>query len=156
MLEIKQQLYLLLLKIYKNANVNSILPFVFERDFEAAQKKLSGDRIVVINYAFETEITTTFLAEYLKKNEVESVIFKGNVSQNRDFVKTLAESDISVYTGTEAFIHRDMVEVPINRFKSRIEMEYWIEDQYETNNNAIYVIKDLNQLIKIDSAVLEE
>jgi len=110
----------------------------------------------VINYAFETGINTAFLAEYLRKNEVESVIFKGNVSDNRAFIKTLSESDINIYTGNEAFVHREMIDVPVQQFRARIEMEYWIDDHSEHNKNAVYVIKDLNQLIKIDSAVLEE
>jgi hypothetical protein len=156
LLELKQQLYLLLLKIYKNANVTSILPFVAERSFQEVEKKLKGERILELNSAFEVDASSTFLAEYLKKNEIHNIIFKGNISQNRDFIRELGSLDISIYSGREAFLHRKMIDVPVNQFSSRIEMEYWIDDHHNKNQDALYFITDVNQLIKIDSAVLEE
>jgi hypothetical protein len=156
LLELKQQLYLLLLKIYKNANVKSILPFVSERTFQDVEKKLKGERILLLNSAFDLEIDATFLAEYLKKNEIHNIIFKGSISQNRSLIKELGALEIKIYSGREAFVHRKMIDVPMDQFSTRIEMEYWIDDHYRSNQDAIYFITDINQLIKIDSAVLEE
>lgn len=156
LLEIKQHLYLLLLKIYKNANVKSILPFVSERSFQEVEKKLNGERLLLLNSVFELEINATFLAEYLKKNEIHNIIFKGNISQNRKLIKDLGELNIKIYTGNEAFAHREIINVPMSQFSTRLEMEYWIGDHYQTNKDAIYLITDISQLIKIDSAVLKE
>ena len=111
---------------------------------------------MVLNSAFDLEINSIFLAEYLKKNEIHNIIFKGKISQNRDFIRELGQLDINIYSGREAFLHREMIDVPLNQFSSRIELEYWINDHYTSHPDAIYFIKDINQLIKIDSAVLEE
>ena len=155
LLEIKQQLYLYLLKIYFKSNVPSIIPFVKERNFLDVRKKLRGERIAVLSSAYEVQ-NYNFLAEYLKKNEMSNLIFKGNISQNRDFIKVLGEAGIKVFTGYEAFSHREIVEVPMEQFNSRIELEYWIRDNEENFKNALYEISDINKLLQIDSVVLQD
>ncbi|WP_235297012.1 hypothetical protein [Portibacter marinus] len=156
LLEIKQQLYLLLLKVYFTSGVESILPFIKIRDILDMRKKLRGERVAVLHSAYESELKTSILVEYLKKNEMYNVIFEGRISQNLDFAQKLGKAGIKVYTGREAFFGKNLVEVPVENFHSRMEMEEWIDDYYHHYPNTIFEIHDINRLVDIDSLVLKD
>lgn len=156
LLELKQQLYLLLLKIYQNANVKSLLPFVFEKDPLKENKKLEGDRILQLTGEFTNANEQNFIVEYLIKNEFFNVIFENYSSANMAFIAKLNQSKINVYHNVDALNYRKIIEVPTADFTSRIEMEHWIKNNILKNKNVYFLIKNMDELISIDSYVLEE
>lgn len=156
LLELKQNLYLLLLKIYKNANVSSILPYVIEKDVKRQHKKLKGDRILLLTGRYSTIQEYNFITEYLLKNEFFNIVIPYNTELNLDFINTLQEADINVYFDINALKYREIIQVPLTDFSSRIEMEYWINDNILNKQNVFFLITDMDEFKALDSVVLEK
>lgn len=156
LLELKQQLYLLVLKIFKKANVPSILPFVSEKKLDKVMKKLKGDRALVMDGVYRNKEEFSFLIEYIKKNEFYDIILKDLDSVNSDFKKELILNGIRTYSSVESLFYKNVIKVPVENFNNRIAMEYWIEDHYTSNGDSFYLINNINELLTIDSFVLEE
>ena len=156
LLELKQQLYILILKIFKKANISSLLPYVKERIITKDNNKLKGSRLIVLDGNYSKTNEHAFLTEYLAKNEFFDIILKQDNYTNNDFKTALEIKGFRIYDDPDALSYRNIVNIPLENFNNRIEMEYWIGDNYSGDDNTLYLVSNLNQLLSIDSFTLDD
>ncbi len=158
LLELKQQMYLLLLKIFKTSNVPSLIPYLREKDIKREHLKLKGDRVLLLAGDYPSVSEHNFIVEYLRKNEFYNLVLRQKQEKrpNKAFVERLEKEGFRVYPNLEALSYREIIEVPLDQFTNRVEFEYWIEDHIPENQNVYFLINDMNRLLSIDSYVLAE
>ncbi len=96
--DIKQQMYMRLLKMYAKTYHENFSDCLKPLDFHEVDQKLPGIRFVRIDEYDLAELRTDFLVAYLEKNEMSQVMLSISAAYDRDFVTTLQENGIRVYT----------------------------------------------------------
>lgn len=151
MSEIKQHLYLTLLKIYHLSGVSDILNYVSEKPMEMHLSKVKGARILLLGVNDFKVYDPFFISEYLKENGFFDVLLTGDTSLRIPVARHLEEAGIRVYDKMEAFSFKEILEVPLEQFDDRISMEYWIADHYLEKKNALFLVSDFQKLLLIDT-----
>jgi hypothetical protein len=75
MIDLKQQMYLLLLKIYGNTHYRSVTPIVNKIDVASYYQRLPASRSIVMDEAALNQYDQQFIVNYLLSNGVERVLF---------------------------------------------------------------------------------
>lgn len=109
MLDLKQQMYLLLLKIYGKTHHRAITPFI--KDFNASEyyQRLPGTRSLLLDQADLEEHNSYFIKNYLLANDFEQLIIRTNGiigEKAKTFKKLLEHNSIRVLlmTGNESML----------------------------------------------------
>jgi len=79
MLDLKQQMYLLLLKIYGKTHYETIQNFVRPLDVDDFYQRLPADRLMLINSEDLKANTPEFIREYLTTNGIRRIILESNL-----------------------------------------------------------------------------
>jgi hypothetical protein len=75
MIDLKQQMYLLLLRIYSNTHFRSVIPMVNKIDVASYYQRLPASRSIVMDEAALNQYDQQFIVNYLLSNGVERVLF---------------------------------------------------------------------------------
>lgn len=109
MLDLKQQMYLLLLKIYGKTHHQAITPFI--KNFNASEyyQRLPGTRSLLLDQADLEEHNSYFIKNYLLANDFEQLIIRTNGivgEKAKTFKKLLEHNSIRVLlmTGNESML----------------------------------------------------
>ena len=102
MIDLKQQMYLLLLKVYGNTHYRSILPVIRNIDVAAYYQRLPASRSIVMDEAALNQYDQHFIVNYLLSNGVEKVLFgpytKGGKKKARSLKDLLEEHKIEIWS----------------------------------------------------------
>lgn len=155
LLEIKQQLYLALLKICHLSGIQDISQYSSEKEYTLGQFKLKGKRILRLTSENLEKYEYDFIKEYLLENEFRQVIITEKSSELDTLLTDLENKGIKVYTEIETLQYEEMIEVPLDQFKERISLEYWVNDHFTLNPRLLFYVENLEKLLTIDSYSLE-
>ncbi len=155
LIEIKQQLYLSLLKICHLSGIDKISQYAIEKEYEYGQFKLKGKRVIRINSENIDKYGSDFIKEYIVENEFRNIIITENSESLDTLLVELDQLGLQVFTEFETLQYDELIEVPLEQFKERISLEYWVNDHYSLNPDLLFYIEDLEKLLTIDSYSLE-
>lgn len=96
LLHLKQQLYLLLLQINSRNNEQGFTQFLKAIDFSKADRKLIGDRFMMLSTTEGMQKEIEYIIKYLAKNEIQGVILDAESNMDQ-WVTSLAYSGIEVF-----------------------------------------------------------
>jgi len=101
MIDLKQQMYLLLLKIYGNTHYRSILPAVNSIDIAAYYQRLPAKRSIVMGYDILKSYDEKFVVHYLMSNGIEAVVLE-NGQEISSTLRTMLESNkITIWSSVD-------------------------------------------------------
>jgi len=148
LLDLKEQLYLLLLKIQLQYSGDNFSQFLFPMDFEEGKRKLVAERYLLLETNKELERQADFVINYLKKNEIKGVLM-GTQNQSDLWIKALN------YAGIEVFIksHKNQKHAA----KTQTLGEFWHDesvDQYRVSHASQIDPKSI-ELKKIPKSIFE-
>ncbi|HHS95321.1 MAG TPA: hypothetical protein ENJ45_01935 [Phaeodactylibacter sp.] len=89
MIDLKQQMYLLLLKIYGNTHYRSVLPVIQPIDMAGYYLRLPASRTITIDEAALKQFDAAFITNYLLSNGIQRVIFADYSSSTNQKEKAL-------------------------------------------------------------------
>jgi hypothetical protein len=89
MIDLKQQMYLLLLKIYGNTNYRSVTPVINKIDVASYYQRLPASRSIVMDEAALNQYDQQFIVNYLLSNGVERVLFGAYTAGSKNKAKVL-------------------------------------------------------------------
>ncbi len=89
MIDLKQQMYLLLLKIYGNTHYRSVIPVIKPIDVAAYYQRLPASRTIVMDEAALNQYDQNFIVNYLLSNGAERVVFGGYTAGGKKKAKSL-------------------------------------------------------------------
>jgi len=98
MIDLKQQMYLLLLKIYGNTHYRSILPAVKSIDVATFYQRLPARRTIVLGKQVQQDYSDRFVVHYLMSNGIERVIVAPGQKVSSEMESLLDENDIVLST----------------------------------------------------------
>ena len=89
MIDLKQQMYLLLLKIYGNTHYRSITPVIKTIDVATYYQRLPASRTIVMDEAALNQFDQQFIVNYLLSNGAERVVFGSYTAGGKRKAQTL-------------------------------------------------------------------
>jgi len=101
MIDLKQQMYLLLLKIYGNTHYRSILPAVNTIDIASYYQRLPAKRSIVMGYDILKNYDERFVVHYLMSNGVEAVMLENGQSISSTLMAILEENKIAIWSSVD-------------------------------------------------------
>ncbi len=155
LVELKQLIYLSLLRIYNKAKLPSLLPFISEIIFDGSQKRFYGKRVLKISMKQLETLDKKFIISYLHKNNFDYILCIDAVNCE-ELVGDLYRLGINFYDNADAIAQDGLVIVPVSRFSSRSEMELWIEDQLKSHPQHFLMFEKIEQLVELDNKTLGE
>jgi hypothetical protein len=155
LMELKQLIYLSLLRIYNKADLPEILPFITDFIFDESQKRFEGKRVLKITMDQILNLDKSFIINYLEKNNFDYVLCVDAV--NCDLLKQeLYRKGITFYDSADTFAEQGVFIVPINKFTSRSQMELWINFQLESHPDHYLLFNEIEKLVQLDNKTLGE
>ncbi len=118
LIDLKQQMYLLLLKMYGKSHRLSILPFVNQIDLEGYYQRLSAHRSLVLERTALQSHDPYFVKNYLRTNDFENVIVE--TAEGLDKAKVdalrlaLKGTDIGIFVMTSK---QEVLSNPLTRYQ---------------------------------------
>ena len=148
MLDIRQMMYLGLAKIVTKSHHENIASCLKIREFEEVGKKLEGDRYVILDVK-DLQENFVFTAEYLKKNELKTVIIPTNAPAI--LLQKLQEDEFNVIVADVGAIKKlDLLIVPTHKFHNRQHLEFWLSSALRAKKKSVFLFENLNELIALD------
>ncbi len=155
LLELKQLIYLSLLRIYNKAKLQEIIPYVSVIDFGGSQKRFEGKRMLKITLEQIKFLDKAFIVNYLHKNNFDYVLCI-DAENCEDLVRELNRKGILFYDSADSVAEQGLVIVPVSRFSSRSEMELWISQQLDIHPDHFLLFEKIDQLVELDNKTLGE
>lgn len=153
LMEIKQLIYLSLLRIYNKAKLPELLPFISEMQFDESQKRFSGKRVLKITMNQILNLDKRFIINYLQKNNFDYVLCVDAVDCDL-LITELYRKGITFYDSADTFANEGLVIVPVDKFSSRSQMELWINFQLEAHPNHYLLFEEIEKLVVLDNKTL--
>ena len=148
MLDIRQMMYLGLAKIATKSHHEDISSCFKVREFEEAGKKLEGDRYVMLDVK-DLQENFVFTAEYLKKNELKTVIIP--TTAPAILLQKLQADEFKVVVADANVIKKlDLLTVPVHKFHNRQHLEFWLSSALRAKKESVFLFENLNELIALD------
>ena len=97
LLEIKQQMYLLLLKMQLRSYQEFFTSCLKPINYQAKEKKLVGNRYLILDPTKVKSIDKGFILKYLQKNEIAHVLLKNMDYNNMEWIKALDQEGFNIY-----------------------------------------------------------
>ena len=136
MLDLKQQMYLLLLKLYSNTILESISPYLKHIEIKDYYQRLPAKRILLSDAHSLNGFEVRFLKNYLAANDFEAVIVEGGLLDAS--IKTaLHEDGIAVIN----YRSEPEEEVSYGKMKSIIDLD----KLNVSSDSMLSIIHDLNE-----------
>ncbi|MEO1261893.1 MAG: hypothetical protein AAFZ15_24025 [Bacteroidota bacterium] len=177
--DLKQQMYLYLLKMHSRDFHPDFTDCLELASFEKIKQKLSGDRYLVFDPADSRGLEETFYAAYLLKNEFQTILlpascprywigyFKENgfrvfLEQSDTLPKTkwagldgyfrfaIFQNKIQVVWENELLSPLLLTTVPTDLFANRNELESWIDMLKSEQPEFGFLFKSIRPLIQLD------
>ncbi|MEO1514615.1 MAG: hypothetical protein AAFV95_06370 [Bacteroidota bacterium] len=105
MLDLKQQMYLLLLRIYGKSHQRSLLPFVRNIQLADYYERLPANRTLLLSHKDLQQYNTYFIKNYMLSNDFEKLILQTSSTAIHPEVKKLKtlleENGVEVYVMTD-------------------------------------------------------
>ncbi len=153
LIELKQLLYLSLLRIYNKAELKSITPFVSELEFKESKKRFLGNRVLKITMKQLLQLDKDFIVHYLQKNNFDFVLCID--AENCEVLKNeLYKKGIKFYDDPALLSNHGIVIVPTTQFTSRSELEIWINDQLNVHPDHFLLFDEIEDLVELDHKTL--
>ena len=102
LLDIKQQMYIRLLKMYAKTYHQNFTDCLYPINLKSVDKKLPGERFVYLSEHDFADLNKNFLIAYLEKNEMHNVLLPLSIAKDINLVKNLRNRGIKVIT--EGFV----------------------------------------------------
>jgi hypothetical protein len=156
LLDIKELLYLRLLRIYSKAYLDELQPFIKVKFFDESQERFKGKRVLRITENEKNLLNDDFIIDYLQKNNFQDILWVGKSMYPVELSKKLYERGI--YLGSDENIYdiNTIMEVPVSQFSTREDMEVWINAVYVDNKYQCFFFDKVNELIRLDSKTMGE
>lgn len=155
LMELKQLIYLSLLRIYNKAKLTEILPYVDQLLFDESQQRFDGKRILKITMDEIRSLDKEFIMSYLQKNNFDYVLCIDAYDCD-DLVTELYRNGIKFYNSAELLQQNGIVIVPAERFTSRSEMELWINYQLDKHPDHFLLFEKIEKLVSLDNKTIGE
>ncbi len=97
LLHLKQQLYLLLLKIHLRAFQNEFTRCLIPLDFSDEHKKLKGQRFVKLGTSNDFQLDPEYLIKYLQKNEIDQVLIDQSSGTAKQWMEILHAEGFEIF-----------------------------------------------------------
>ncbi|MFT4665323.1 MAG: hypothetical protein ACI8YQ_000514 [Polaribacter sp.] len=91
MIDLKQRMYLLLLKIYGNTHYRSVIPVIKQIDVAAYYQRLPASRTIVMDEAALNQYDQNFIVNYLLSNGAERIVFGNYTAGGKKKAKGLQD-----------------------------------------------------------------
>ncbi len=101
MIDLKQQMYLLLLKIYGNTHYRSVLPAVNTIDIASYYQRLPAKRSIVMGFDILKNYDEKFVVHYLMSNGIEEVVLKNGQSISNELRTILENNKIAIWSSVD-------------------------------------------------------
>ncbi len=102
LLEIKQQMYLILLKMQLRSHQEFFTSCLKPVNYQAKEKKLVGNRYLILNPAKIKDLDKNFILKYLKKNEIVHILLEDQQYQDVAWLKYLDQEGFNIYGNYQA------------------------------------------------------
>lgn len=97
LLHLKQQLYLLILKIQLRSFQKDFIDCLEPLDFSKEKKKLIGRRFAIIQAGRDDQLDPIYLIKYLQKNEITNIVLEGRGKQLKKWADLLYAEGFNLY-----------------------------------------------------------
>ena len=101
LIHLKQQLYLLILKIHLRSFQKDFIRCLEPLDLSGGNKKLQGQRFVLLDNVRDSRLDPEYLIKYLQKNEIENVLLSGQSQQLGQWAEILSSEGFRLYGAEE-------------------------------------------------------
>lgn len=96
LIDLKQQMYLLVLKMHRKSFQEEFTRCMVPIDFQEKNKKLAGNRFYLLDPQFVDENGQDFLVKYLQKNEIKYVLLPANWLSTNALIEGFQEEGIEI------------------------------------------------------------
>ncbi len=141
LISLKQQLYLLLLKIQSTADVDDMLIYLSATDLQN-QKKLVGERVVSLTRSDVEALGTELIRAYLTNQEINSILVD---SKEIQLIKQLSQ-DYKIITELP---HEHLLVEPQD-YDNKATMEAAINQSVIDSPDRVIVISNLEAMIELE------
>lgn len=186
LIDLKQQLYLKLLQLYRVSHHPRFLDCLENVDYNHIGKKLLGERFFLLEAEELTFEEANFLKAFLQKNELTNILLNGSSEAcerwrariegvNFQFFVKKNKKDPTDQLGTHGYYNMDetknffwikrdpssnnwykLVFVPIDTFTSRLELENWMAKEMETTHHTRFIFTNYNSLKSLEEQPLKQ
>ncbi len=101
MIDLKQQMYLLLLKIYGNTHYRSVLPAVSSIDIASYYQRLPAKRSIVMGFDILKNYDEKFVVHYLMSNGIDAIVLENGKSISNELRTILEANKISIWSSVD-------------------------------------------------------
>jgi len=142
LISIKEQLYLKLLKIQSLSYTQNMIEYLIEVD-QFQEKKLMGDRTVVIKAQDLNSWGYDLIVSYLRNSEIKKVITKGLPEKTSEL---FVRDGFQITTGKDT----DILEAIPSDFESKSAMELHLRDWMNRTGKNQVLFTDLSGLMMLE------
>lgn len=156
LLELKQLLYLSLIRIYNNGKLTELAPYVKEKTFENHKNRFDGNRIINIVESKSKRYQEDFIVNYLVKNDFKHAFWEGEGLPPEELIYKFYTHGIQFIENEETITDSGIISIPVGQFSNRSDMELWIEEQLSKYHNEFLFFENIEDLILLDTRTIGE
>ena len=156
LLELKQLLYLSLLRIYNKAHLDALTPYVQEIFLDESPDRFKGRRVLKITEQNTSKYMDEFMLKYLQKNNFNYALWVGTDEIPADLVFKMYSHGIILNADQSMYYNQGLIQVPVEQFTSRGDLELWISEKLNNGKNDFLFFEKIEDLITLDSKTIGE